>query len=223
MTGNEGHETADTRHRDTAIDRAWREASDEQPPPRVDAAILAAAREALSDTDARVTAIAARRRPGGRWTRWQPLLAAASVAGLAFVLLQTLPRDRDAAPPPGVASQSRPVTADEATELSPAAMVVPDAPPASAPASPAALAERSASAALPATAVSAAPPAPLQAGVGRDAAPPGVVGPAAAIAALHASGDLAAAAAALRAFRAEDPRADDRLPESLHDWARTVE
>jgi hypothetical protein len=43
------------------------------------------------------------------------------------------------------------------------------------------------------------------------------------IEALHASGDLAGAAAALREFRAIDPDADARLPESLQEWARTVE
>ncbi len=31
-------------------------------------------------------------------TRWQPLAAAAGVAGLAFILVQSLPRDRDVAP-----------------------------------------------------------------------------------------------------------------------------
>jgi hypothetical protein len=46
---------------------------------------------------------------------------------------------------------------------------------------------------------------------------------AARIAALHSSGDLAGAASVLREFRATDPDADARLPESLHEWARTVE
>ena len=43
------------------------------------------------------------------------------------------------------------------------------------------------------------------------------------IAALYASGDVTAAADALRAFRAADPDADAFLPESLRNWARTVE
>jgi hypothetical protein len=43
------------------------------------------------------------------------------------------------------------------------------------------------------------------------------------IEALHASGDLAGAADVLRAFRATDPDADAHLPESLREWARTVE
>ncbi|EFK95646.1 hypothetical protein LDC_2342 [sediment metagenome] len=43
------------------------------------------------------------------------------------------------------------------------------------------------------------------------------------IAALHRSGDITAAADALRAFRAADPDADAYLPDSLREWARTVE
>jgi hypothetical protein len=43
------------------------------------------------------------------------------------------------------------------------------------------------------------------------------------IAALHASGDATAAAKSLRAFRAAEPGADTYLPESLREWARTVE
>jgi hypothetical protein len=46
---------------------------------------------------------------------------------------------------------------------------------------------------------------------------------AAKIVALHASGDVTAAEDALRAFRADDPDADTYLPDSLRDWARTVE
>ena len=68
---------------------AWRQASAEMPPARVDAAILAAARAAQDGERAATTA----RRDARRGFRhWQPLLAAAGVAGLAFVLVQTLPR-----------------------------------------------------------------------------------------------------------------------------------
>jgi hypothetical protein len=63
---------------DTAIDAAWRKASLEEPRPHVDAAILAAART---------------RRPW--FATWQPLAAAAAVAGLAFLLVQLLPRERE--------------------------------------------------------------------------------------------------------------------------------
>jgi len=43
------------------------------------------------------------------------------------------------------------------------------------------------------------------------------------IAALHDAGDLAAAEAELRAFRAAHPDADDYLPESVHAWAASVD
>jgi hypothetical protein len=63
---------------DVTIDGEWRKASREEPRQHVDAAILAAARS---------------RRP---WlATWQPLAAAAAVAGLAFLLVQLLPRERE--------------------------------------------------------------------------------------------------------------------------------
>ena len=74
--------------RDDALRRGWRVASNEQPSPRLDAAILAAARES----------VAGRRSASGRpraanWLApWQGLAAAAAVAGLAFVLVPMLPR-----------------------------------------------------------------------------------------------------------------------------------
>ncbi len=76
--------------RDDRIDRAWRATSAEVPSDRADAAIVAAARSALADKDP-----AAKRHPTVQpwWSRWAPLAAAAGVAGLAFVLLQSLPRD----------------------------------------------------------------------------------------------------------------------------------
>jgi hypothetical protein len=84
----------DERHRDqhagdAAIDAAWRGASRDVPSAQVDAAILAAAR-------AEVRRPAAGRRAPVRqawWHAWQPLAAAAGVAGLAFVLVQVLPRE----------------------------------------------------------------------------------------------------------------------------------
>lgn len=45
---------------------------------------------------------------------------------------------------------------------------------------------------------------------------------AARIASLHASGDLAGAEQELRAFREAWPDADERLPDALRDWARTI-
>jgi hypothetical protein len=54
-------------------------------------------------------------------------------------------------------------------------------------------------------------------------APPGATDRAARVAALYAAGDIAGAADALREFRVVDPGADTYLPESLRNWARTVE
>jgi hypothetical protein len=84
---------------DPPLERAWREASRELPPPHLDARILAAARAALGSEQPRSMPPAL-----SRWStlqRWQPLLAAAAVAGLAFVLVpMTLspPSERAAAP-----------------------------------------------------------------------------------------------------------------------------
>jgi hypothetical protein len=43
------------------------------------------------------------------------------------------------------------------------------------------------------------------------------------IAALHASGDMAAAASELRAFRTAYPDADAYLPQAMRPWAASVE
>ena len=69
-------------------------------------------------------------------------------------------------------------------------------------------------------AVAVTPPAT---GAARAAATPGPVDWIARIEALHASGDLAGAAEALREFRAADPDAESHLPEELRDWARSVD
>jgi hypothetical protein len=83
---------------DTALDRAWQQLSDEQPPSALDAAIIAAAHKSIQDRDGQAQVKRAGP-PQRSWlTRWQPLAAAATVAGLAFVLVQSLPRDRDVAP-----------------------------------------------------------------------------------------------------------------------------
>jgi cytoskeletal protein RodZ len=87
---------------DAAINSAWRDASAEQPPAALDAAILAASRASGATTrDTNVADIAqarsapakARARSDRVFMRWQPLVAAASVAGLAFLVVQMLPRD----------------------------------------------------------------------------------------------------------------------------------
>jgi len=83
---------------DGSLARAWQQASDEQPPPELDAAIIAAARKSVQDRVARLKTLHTSPRSWNRLMQWQPLAAAAAVAGLAFTLVQLLPRDRDIAP-----------------------------------------------------------------------------------------------------------------------------
>jgi hypothetical protein len=171
---------------DTAVDAAWRHAAREQPPVRVDDAILAAARAAVRH-DAQPPGPAPASR---RWARWQPLAAAAGVIGLSFLLVQLLPRDERARAP------AAPAAGDAASAAS---------------------AERAAEAV-------AAPPPTLEARAEQAAVP--VPEPPAdwvrRIAAFHDAGDLGAATAELRAFRAAYPDAEQYLPESLRAWAASV-
>jgi hypothetical protein len=85
-------------NRDAALERAWRKASAEQPPTDLDAAIIAAARKSVPDRGDSSDTVGARGRSRNWLTQWQPLAAAAAVAGLAFVLVQTLPREHGLAP-----------------------------------------------------------------------------------------------------------------------------
>lgn len=213
---------------DALVQAAWRNASRDEPPARLDAAILAAAR-AETRSPAPGPGVAA---PRAWWTRWQPLAAAAAVAGLAFVLVQTIPKD---APLPSPAES----TATPASDAAPATL-----PPASTPApatTPAAT--ESAPEPLPAppqqsirTREVATSPAAESASAGRDALA-GVAPQAAAraeaavptpdawarrIEALHAAGNLRSAAAELREFRLAFPDADQFLPDDLRDWAAGV-
>jgi len=86
----------DSPERDAEFRQAWQRASDEQPSSRLDAAILAAAREAIGERVAKPQVV--RSRSPSWLARWQPVAAAAAVTGLAFVLVQLLPRERDVAP-----------------------------------------------------------------------------------------------------------------------------
>ena len=70
--------------RDPALDAAWREASREQPPARLDDAIGAAARREVQ--------AAPRRTRDKHW--WYPLAAAATVAVIAIGLLQHMPPEQ---------------------------------------------------------------------------------------------------------------------------------
>jgi hypothetical protein len=229
---------------DPRLDAAWRAASREEPPSRVDDAILAAARAAVRD--------AAPTRPSSAidpwWRRWQPLAAAAAVTGLAFVLLQSLPRDEPVQAPsvtpearnedrsPSPASASSPVRSPEADAAPPGQSTTVAAPTASA--EPVAKARQESVLAEQAVGGVAA-----QATIATDVTPvaaerpalpaaratlQGLAGPRSAdawvsqIVDRHAAGDLDAAAADLRAFRAAYPDADSHLPESLRAWAATV-
>jgi hypothetical protein len=95
---NHDREGSHPSNRDAPLERAWREASDEQPPAHLDAAIIAAARKSTAD-HGKPSVTAPPRATSHRWlTQWQPLAAAATVAGLAFVLVQQLPREHRLGP-----------------------------------------------------------------------------------------------------------------------------
>lgn len=277
MTTNHDREQSGPAGEDPALVRAWREASHEQPPAQLDAAILAAARRSQEVEDPGTTTARVPPRTRSRWMRWQPLAAAATVAGLAFALIQTLPREQEVAPPirmqvpepaPSAEREAAPPARGgapvSAPPLAPAPAVSLESR-SSAPASVATEApteldaqpllpergEASSARSLPAETADVADTmrsADQRKGVMTDASgeaslpeaaapatertatrplgaapPPSAAVWASRIEALHASGDLAAAAASLRDFRAVDPDADARLPESLREWARTVE
>jgi hypothetical protein len=250
---------------DDALDRAWQQVSDEQPPPALDAAIIAAAHKATQVRNAQAEVNRASP-PYRSWlTRWQPLAAAAAVAGLAFVLVQSLPRDHDVAPslrmeepattpvaapektgspatreaieaktasprPSAVTretvtaptstidqkSEADTVTTMRATEADQRQLAAPETAGRAASAAPAAPVPAQTTAARAATATA-------EAAARDNVAPPDATDRAARVAALYAVGDIDGAADALREFRSVDPRADSYLPESLRDWARTVE
>ena len=238
--------------RDTALERAWHEASPEQPPSHLDAAIVAAARAAAAthDRPARPSRIF------GRPMRWlahrQPLLAAAAVAGLAAVLVQMLPRE----PGPAPALQERQSTSAPALETRPDVMpsqedaAVPKPTPRPAEPMPERREKsvvpvprpRAAEPDVPAPLASPPPPAAARSAIesyagegdragaldsaaasAEAASPSDLSRWAARIEALHAAGDIEAAARELREFRAAAPQADAYLPDALRDWARTVQ
>lgn len=229
---------------DDPVDRAWHGTSVEEPPPQIDAAIIEAARtEAARARQVTPTGTAARvRRNGEWWLRWQPLAAAAAVAGLAFVLVQTIPRDRDVTPPLSHerARPRAPVAPPRAErDAMPAAPIAPPR------------AEQDATSAAPVESQAEMPSATVQAPVaGKDrseayenqarssakGAAESVEGRgaetfpaadrwAAKIEALAEAGEYAAAARELRAFRDAYGReeADRELSEELRGWASSVE
>ena len=190
----------DDRSTDPAVDAAWRQAASEQPPAEADAAILAAARAAVRrDAKQRLPAP-----PLRRWAKWQPLAAAAGVIGLSFLLVQMLPRDQLARPPAAVRPTVLPQAAPAAPATSDAASISSE--------------EHEATAGV-------APRAAMEAAAAKQSVAARPESPAAwasRIAALHDSGDLAAAETELRAFRVAHPDADDYLPEPVRAWANSV-
>ena len=78
-----------------------------------DAAIIAAAHKSTRGGNEQAQVNRARP-PQRSWlTRWQPLAAAAAVAGLAFVLVQSLPRDHDVATSPRMEERATTPAAQE--------------------------------------------------------------------------------------------------------------
>ena len=245
---------------DAALDRAWQQLSDEQPPSALDAAIIAAAHKSIQGRDGQAQVKRAGP-PYRSWlTRWQPLAAAAAVAGLAFVLVQSLPRDRDVAPslqmeepatapaaaqeqpaflPRARRSRQRPKVRLRQLSLresvtAPASVIEQETAADTATTMPAAevdqrqraaaeMSGRTASESSRCTGTGTGNQRKRQRAARDDVAPPDAAGRAARVATLYAAGDIAGAADALREFRAVDPGADTYLPESLRDWARTVE
>jgi hypothetical protein len=188
----------DGREFDAAVERAWHEASSETPPTRADAAILAAAKS-----------------PRSRSAAWQPLAAAASVAGLAFLLIQLMPREREPAAP---AQQESAAPMEQPAVPAATAGVAPTSPPEANKAQ-----ARSSERESVAAPTAARPEAGL-AGTADAAAPPLTpVAWADRIARLHDAGNLDDAARELRAFRASVPDADRYIPDALRDWAAAIE
>lgn len=248
MSSNHDREQAGSAGDDTDVVRAWRQASDEQPPARLDAEILAAGRRSVEAEDLGMSSLPVRRQARSRWMQWQSLAAAATVAGLAFVLVQSLPREREVATPirpeapasapalerettapiPGEAPSTGPSadvaleshTSAPAPEFAERAVATDSRQPVRGQSAEGATRSPAADVASEVAAEAATPPAT---GAARAAATPRAVDWIARIEALHASGDLAGAAEALREFRAADPDAESHLPEELRDWARSVD
>lgn len=226
----------DERPGDPAVDQAWRSATTVEPSAQLDATILAAARAATVHKKSAPTPPATRH----RWTHWQPLAAAAGVAGLAFTIVQLLPRDADVpAKPSASTEQAIERSLPERTESPPPQNAAPAPPPPPAP--------REAAGEHPTAAKHALPTAPSLASEGtardvagataeadasseqrlRQVAPPAAapVTPqdwARRIEALYGAGDETAAADALQAFRSAYPDADQHLAEALLPWAASV-
>ena len=229
----------DERPGDPAVDQAWRTVTTDEPSAQLDATILAAARAATVRKRSAPTPPATRH----WWTHWQPLAAAAGVAGLAFTIVQMLPRE-SAVPTKPSASTEQAIerSLPERSESLPPQNAAPAPAPPPAP--------REAGAEHPTAAKHAVPAAPTPPSLASEGAARDVAGataeanasseqrlrqispPAAApatpedwarrIEALFGAGDETAAADALQTFRAAYPDADQYLAEALLPWAASV-
>lgn len=231
----------DERPGDPAVDQAWRSAATDEPSAQLDATILAAARAATVRKKSAPTPPATRH----RWTHWQPLAAAAGVAGLAFTIVQMLPRESAVpAKPSASTEQAIERSLPGRSESLPPQNAAPVPAPAPRPA------PREAAAEHPTAAKHALPAAPTAPSLASEGAARGVAGataeadasseqrlrqvapPATApvtpqdwarhIETLYVTGDESAAADALQAFRSAYPDADQYLAEALLPWAASV-
>lgn len=100
---------------DAAVDAAWRTHLVDEPPRALDDAILAAAHRAVSAPPVDAHRPATR----GRWQSWAPLAAAATLAVVAFGVVELAPHDEDRAA----------VSIAPGTNAPSAANVPPEAPP----------------------------------------------------------------------------------------------
>jgi hypothetical protein len=227
----------DGRPGDPAVDQAWRTVATDEPSAQLDATILAAARAATVRERSAPTPPATRH----WWTHWQPLAAAAGVAGLAFTIVQMLPREGAVPATPAteqVIDRALPGRSEGLPQQNAASP-----PPPSAPGEADAEQPTAARRALPAAPT---PPSRTSEGAAarevagaraetdasseqrlRQIAPP-VAAPvtpedwALRIEALYGAGDESAAGDLLQAFRAAYPDADQYLAEALLPWAASV-
>jgi len=224
----------DERTDEPAVDQAWRAAATDEPSAQFDATILAAARAATTRAKSASTTPASRH----WWAHWQPLAAAAGVAGLAFTIVQMVPRDSDVPATPSAEQaieRARPDRTESVTQQNAAA---PPPAPREADMEPPVAAKRTSPAVSP-------PNEPTAGAAARDVAgavaeadasseqglrqirpPPAAPTPpedwARRIETLYGAGEESAAADALQAFREAYADADQYLAESLQPWAASV-
>lgn len=212
-----GHTGRNDLPRDTRLERAWRTASTETPADSVDATILEAARAEASRSPV----------PGRRtnrsawWSRWTPLVAAAGVGGLAFLLVQWLPREDSQ--PPGTAPSADAAGRAIAPPARPAPAPAPQpvAPPDRGKRMPAAKVMQEDAARETSAAVT-SPEARSTAAAAAESSPDPETW-ARRIGELRASGDREAALTELRRFRQAYRDADAYLPEETRAWAAAIE